>query len=79
MCFRNSEWLKLFHYVIILWKEFDLKFVGHGLHENKTILKKIRYINTVGVTFINVSVIASAMCSLICLETKIKFIPVAAV
>lgn len=32
--------------------------------------KKIRYINTVGVTFINVSAIGSAMCSLICLETK---------
>lgn len=34
--------------------------------------KKIRNINTVGVTFINVSVIGSAMCSLICLETKKK-------
>lgn len=34
--------------------------------------KKIRNRNTVGVTFINVSVIGSAMCSLICLETKKK-------
>lgn len=34
--------------------------------------KKIRNINTVGVTFINVSAIGSAMCSLICLETKKK-------
>lgn len=41
--------------------------------------KKVRNINTVGVTFINVSVIVSAMCSLICLETKKEFIPVAAV
>lgn len=43
--------------------------------------KKIRNINTVGVTFINVSAIGSAMCSLICLETKKKktIIPVATV
>lgn len=34
--------------------------------------KKIRNINTVGVTFINVSAIGSAMCNLICLETKKK-------
>ena len=37
LCFGNSKWLRLFHYVIILWKEFELKFSGHGLYENKTI------------------------------------------
>ena len=41
---------------------------------------KIRNINTVGVTFINVSAIGFAMCSLVCLEAKKKkIIPVAAV
>ena len=34
--------------------------------------KKIRNINTVGVTFINVSAIGFAMCSLVCLEAKKK-------
>lgn len=36
LCFTNSKWLRRFHYVI-LWKEFELKFSGHGLHDNKTI------------------------------------------
>lgn len=39
LCFGNSKWLRLFHYVIILWKEFELKFSGHGLHENNNLKK----------------------------------------